>query len=202
MSIRQHSPSCTMILLILRSPCTQPSLSGTRSRKRCRYRLSSSLTPVMLACAAAFLRDETLFRVAAPCGFFYSLRKPFLPACMKTAVLSTAVSLCLRSGVLDVCLRQYSTNREQNIACLAAVVYCAPIRSTIHYSHFTYFYPLYSIDFSHLFTSYITNVILQSIFVQFPYYALAYKFINYLLFNTYFFLTVYREHLHLFLSLN
>ena len=59
----------------------------------------------MLACAAAFLRDETLFRVAAPCGFFYSLRKPFLPACMKTAVLSTAVSLCLRSGILDVCLR-------------------------------------------------------------------------------------------------
>lgn len=105
MSIRQHSPSCTMILLILRSPCTQPSLSGTRSRKRCRYRLSSSLTPVMFACAAAFLRDETLFSVAAPCGFFYSLRKPFLPACMKTAVLSTAVSLCLRSGVLDVSLR-------------------------------------------------------------------------------------------------
>ena len=59
----------------------------------------------MFACAAAFLRDETLFRVAAPCGFFYSLRKPFLSACMKTAVLSTAVSLRLRSGVLDVCLR-------------------------------------------------------------------------------------------------
>ncbi|MBP3492294.1 MAG: hypothetical protein J6K47_03450, partial [Clostridia bacterium] len=58
---------------------------------------------VCLCCC--FLRDETLFRVATPCGFFYSLRKPFLPACMKTAVLSTAVSLCLRSGVLDVCLR-------------------------------------------------------------------------------------------------
>lgn len=61
---------------------------------------------VCLRCC--FLRDETLFRVAAPCGFFYSLRKPFLPACMKTAVLSTAVSLCLRSGVLDVCLRSLS----------------------------------------------------------------------------------------------
>lgn len=110
MSIRQHSPSCTMILLILRSSCTQPSLSGTRSRTRCRYRLSSSLTPVMFACAAAFLRDETLFRVATPCGFFYSLRKPFLPACMKTAVVMTAASLFrvikLLSRILDVCLRK------------------------------------------------------------------------------------------------
>ena len=59
--IRQHSPSCTMILLILRSPCTQPSLSGTRSRKRCRYRLSSSLTPVMFACAAAFCETKRCF---------------------------------------------------------------------------------------------------------------------------------------------
>ena len=105
MSIRQHSPSCTMILLILRSPCTQPSLSGTRSRKRCRYRLSSSLTPVMFACAAAFCETKRCFVSLRLAAFFYSLRKPFLPACMKTAVLSTAVSLCLRSGVLDVCLR-------------------------------------------------------------------------------------------------
>ena len=108
MSIRQHSPSCTMILLILRSPCTQPSLSGTRSRKRCRYRLSSSLTPRDVCLRCCFLRNETLFRVAAPCGFFYSLRKPFLPACMKTAVVMTAASLFrvikLLSRILDVCL--------------------------------------------------------------------------------------------------
>ena len=65
--------------------------------------LRSGVLDVCLRCC--FLRDETLFRVATPCGFFYSLRKPFLSACMKTAVLSTAVSLCLRSGVLDVCLR-------------------------------------------------------------------------------------------------
>lgn len=55
-----------------------------------------------------FLRNETLFRVAAPCGFFSALRKPFLSACIKTAVLSTAASLfCvikLLSGVLDVSL--------------------------------------------------------------------------------------------------
>ena len=125
MSIRQHSPSCTMILLILRSPCTQPSLSGTRSRKRCRYRLSSSLTPVMFACAAAFLRDETLFRVAAPCGFFYSLRKPFLPACMKTAVVMTAASLFrvikLLSRILDVCLRCCFFARRNIVSCRCAL---------------------------------------------------------------------------------
>ena len=65
--------------------------------------LRSGVLDVSLRCC--FLRNETLFRVAAPCGFFYSLRKPFLPACMKTAVLSTAVLLCLRSWILDVCLR-------------------------------------------------------------------------------------------------
>lgn len=61
---------------------------------------------VCLRCC--FLRNETLFRVAAPCGFFYSLRKPFLPACMKTAVVMTAASLFrvikLLSRILDVCL--------------------------------------------------------------------------------------------------
>lgn len=61
---------------------------------------------VCLRCC--FLRDETLFRVAAPCGFFYSLRKPFLPACMKTAVVMTAASLFrvikLLSRILDVSL--------------------------------------------------------------------------------------------------
>lgn len=87
MSIRQHSPSCTMILLILRSPCTQPSLSGTRSRKRCRYRLSSSLTPVMLAYAAAFCETKRCFVSLRLAAFFSALRKPFLSACMKTAVL-------------------------------------------------------------------------------------------------------------------
>ena len=109
MSIRQHSPSCTMILLILRSPCTQPSLSGTRSRKRCRYRLSSSLTPVMFACAAAFCETKRCFVSLRLAAFFTAYASRFLSACIKTAVLSTAASLFrvikLLSRILDVCLR-------------------------------------------------------------------------------------------------
>lgn len=77
MSIRQHSPSCTMILLILRSPCTQPSLSGTRSRKRCRYRLSSSLTPVMFACAAAFCETKHCFVSLRLAAFFTACASRF-----------------------------------------------------------------------------------------------------------------------------
>ena len=77
MSIRQHSPSCTMTLLILRSPCTQPSLSGTRSRKRCRYRLPSSLTPVMFACAAAFCETKRCFVSLRLAAFFTACASRF-----------------------------------------------------------------------------------------------------------------------------
>ncbi len=43
-----------------------------------------------------FLRDETLFRVAAPCGFFFSpAQAVFKLLSLKTAVLSTAAMLSL-----------------------------------------------------------------------------------------------------------
>ncbi len=87
--------------------CMKTAVLSTAASLFCVINLLSRVLDVCLRCC--FLRDETLFRVAAPCGFFYSLRKPFLPACMKTAVLSTAASLfCvinLLSRVLDVCLR-------------------------------------------------------------------------------------------------